>query len=78
MFDSRAILGVKKDAVKSLLSAGAEVDIPDSCGQTALHAACLAGDLEIVQRVLSKTVNIHLKDLRLDLNMDKSWIDFIL
>ena len=61
---SRAILGKKNSVVVHLLSAGAGVDIPDLSGKTALHAACLAGDLEIVELVLHKTGDMQAKDKR--------------
>ena len=61
---SRAILGRKNSVVVHLLSAGASVDIPDLSGKTALHAACLAGDLEIAELVLHKTEDMQAKDKR--------------
>ena len=64
---SRAILHTKKGVIEDLLSTGAEVDIPDSFGKTALHAACQAGDEEIARMILGKTSNIFIKDLRFGL-----------
>ena len=40
------------------------MDVRDQGGQTALHAACLAGDLEIAELVLQKTGDKHCRDNR--------------
>ena len=60
----RAILGSNKEVVQDLLSAGALVDIPDSSGQTAFHAACAVGDMEIARMIFYKTANMNIKDIR--------------
>ena len=49
---------------EDLISAGADVDIGDTVGQTALHAACRVGDEKIARIILDKTTNIHVKDFR--------------
>ena len=58
----RAILRSKKVVVKALLNAGADVDVPDSSGQTCLHTACKVEDDEIARLVLDKSRNITAKD----------------
>ena len=49
---------------EDLISAGADVDIADTAGQTALHAACRVGDEKIARIILHKTTNIQVKDFR--------------
>ena len=60
----RAILRSKKVVVEALLNAGADVDVPDSSGQTCLHTACKVEDDEIARLVLDKSKNITAKDNR--------------
>ena len=61
MYD-RAILRSKKAVIEALLNAGADVDVPDSSGQTCLHTACKVDDDEIARLVLDKSRNITAKD----------------
>ena len=63
MYD-RAILRSKKAVIEALLNAGADVDVPDSSGQTCLHTACKVEDDEIARLVLDKSKNITAKDNR--------------
>ena len=58
----RAILRFKKVVVEVLLNSGADVDVPDSSGQTCLHTACKVDDDEIARLVLEKSRNITAKD----------------
>ena len=60
----RAILRSKQVVVEALLNAGADVDVPDSSGQTCLHTACKVEDDEVARLVLDKSKNITAKDNR--------------
>lgn len=50
------------EAAEMLLNFGAEVDIKDIEGQTALHKATLGGDLESVRLLISKGANPNVTD----------------
>ena len=63
VFD-RAILHSRRTVIEALFGAGADVDIPDSSGQTCLHIACKVGDSEIAKMVLDKSRNVTAKDIR--------------
>jgi ankyrin repeat protein len=50
--------------VEVLLNSGAKVDAADKAGNTALHVAAQAGDLDIVKLLLAKRANANLKNAK--------------
>jgi ankyrin repeat protein len=51
-----------QEVVKLLLRSGANVDARDSSGETALHKAAEAGDIDLVRLLISKKARLNVKN----------------
>lgn len=57
-----AFLG-ETSKMKLILERGAQANAKDSCGFTALHKACVAGQLQAAQVLLANKANVNERDL---------------
>ena len=50
------------EIVTLLLQAGADVNLINDCGRTALHHATMGGEYEIINQVIQAGVNMDVQD----------------
>ena len=58
-----ALIG-QQEVVRRLVTAGATVDVRNKKGNTALHIACEAGDLDIVKAILKPISDVEMSQTK--------------